>query len=198
MIPHFTNIVDLPTHLGYSLSKMNWDSLEPAYGWGDEDEVVKFLNYKDRNKAYGGNVYSLSDGFKNKTSSGKYPLIWLVEPQEGVYRDGRHYFDGTQIIIAENTKAELLNLERWKSNIPTVQLIADKVLEHLKRGVVRRVDRLNGYSYHNRPFASYNDADKVETQDYWDAFVINVDLVADSACVQQDYLEKFCINFKKC
>jgi hypothetical protein len=123
-------------------------------------------------------------------------LIWLVTPTTGVNEGDIKRFNGVQLIICKNTTESWLNAARWKEHFPTLQAIADKIIDKL-RGDVRIVteNRVLKYSYRNVPKYSVsetgNDTAKQKALDIWDAVVITTDLLTNNSCRCEDY-KRFC------
>jgi hypothetical protein len=194
------HIIDLETLLGWRLSKIDFSCITDdsiTYSWGDESELINWIRNKDANEQFGGNFYNISGSDSHQINKPtKYPLIWLVTPTTGVNEGDIKRFNGVQLIICKNTTESWLNAARWKEHFPTLQAIADKIIDKL-RGDVRIVteNRVLKYSYRNVPKYSVsetgNDTAKQKALDIWDAVVITTDLLTNNSCRCEDY-KRFC------
>lgn len=196
------HIVDLETLLGYNLSLIDFSSITIEsinYSWGDESELINWLRLKDKKTQYDGSFYTISGSNKiSVLKRKKYPLIWLVTPTTGVnYGDIKH-FENVSIIICSNTKEEWLNSTRWKKYMPMLQAIADNVIDKLRGSLRIKIDdNVLQYSFRNVPKYCITEKagseDEAIALDWWDAVVIEADLIVDDSCKDEAYYT-FCKN----
>lgn len=176
-------IIPLENLLGKIISEADFTDISPtnrvSYSWGDNIELNQWIVAKD--KEISG---KRSFGVEN---IGKYPLIWLVTPIEGITESiNSQKFNGIKFIIASSSKTEYLNEFREKEIMPRLVGISEKFIEIIKSNKNTSIVKKDGVdSIKFRKIYNYNTGEnKNETLDIWDAISLQFDLIINNNCLK--------------
>lgn len=185
-----SEILELEKLIGYIISKNDFTSISPtgtiSYSWGDKYELNQWIVMKDKE-------ISGMRAFGNENKS-KYPLIFLITPFEGEITSEGNLFEGTQIVIAMDTKAEWLNSTREKETMPILTKVANYFLEILDQDKNASIIKKDGaikvrfkkvYNYQEFDAEKYRGAENTSaTFDPWDAITLKFDLKINNDCLK--------------
>jgi len=186
---------DLERVLGYLISKMDFSKVtenQINYHWGDQTELNRYLILKGENIA----VKNALKG-QNEQLELKYPLIWLVLPNTGVKAEADWVIHrGTRLVIAKNTRTDVLNATRWNVSFSLLSGIANILLNKLngKFTQVYQSNQIPQVKVTKYPLYSVNGKDNI-TIDVWDALVLDIDIIVKTDCITNEILnyDKLCL-----
>lgn len=176
-------IVPLENLLGKIISEADFTDISPtnrvSYSWGDNIELNQWIVAKD--KEISG---KRSFGVEN---IGKYPLIWLVTPIEGITESiNSQKFNGIKLIVASTTKTEYLNEFREREIMPYLVKIAEKFIEIVATNKNTSIVRKDGIPIIKfKKIYNYSTGENTnETVDIWDALSLQFDLIINNNCLK--------------
>lgn len=195
-------IISLESLMAYYLSNIDFSSVYNGtinYSFGDESEVVKWVNNKDVSIQTSGNLYKL--GTTEKVETTKYPLIWMNSPVLGINSDGSiNQFKDVEIIITTLAYDEL-NPDKWRGTMPLVTKIANYLISKFV-GYISILEENGIKKFNHRYFADFSIAEyeafdkgkgsyrsSGKAQDRWDAVKIICDIVATKGCLTDQEIE---------
>lgn len=176
-------IIPLENLIGKILSENDFTGISPtgkvSYSWGDNIELNQWIKAKDK-EILGKRSFAVEN-------IGKYPLIWLVTPIEGITEGlNSQRFNGIKFIIASSSKTEYLNEFREKEIMPRLVGISEKFIEIIKSNKNTSIVKKDGVdSIKFRKIYNYNTGEnKNETLDIWDALSLQFDLIINNNCLK--------------
>lgn len=163
-------IHDLDYLLEHVVSGLNCDTENVAFGYGNQDALMKWLENKNK---------SSINKFLNIPNSKKYPLIWLVEGWEGVNVVSGIEYRNITFHFSVNSNIPALNEDR-KPQFEVLFEVANKFIEQLKFSGIKVLPNLE-FTKRANFLVSQNE----NTIDVWDTVVLRTELLLNTNCIKR-------------
>lgn len=165
-------IISLNTAIQPIAKKVTYNGSEVAYGWGNVDALLKWLNSKNHKaveKSLGiGGDYT------------KYPLIWLVEGWNGSETYSKLNYKNVVFHIAVNSNVESLNDNR----IPQFNVLYAVANDFISQIIGNRA-RIPGNVVKWTERANFSVNNESHAIDIWDTLILETELIIDPYCIPQ-------------